>query len=82
MVRPPAVRTLTHAAAPAEPYSRAADTVVILVGPDPLILEKPLNKEDQLKMLESYQDAVVEVATGVTVGACRPAFAASTEPAA
>ncbi|TNY20988.1 Maf/Ham1 [Rhodotorula diobovata] len=44
-----------------------ADTVVILVGPDPLILEKPLNKEDQLKMLESYQDAVVEVATGVTV---------------
>ncbi|GAA5943532.1 hypothetical protein JCM3775_001386 [Rhodotorula graminis] len=44
-----------------------ADTVVILPGPEPTILEKPMNKDDQLKMLESYQDAVVEVATGVTI---------------
>ncbi|BGP41484.1 hypothetical protein JCM10449v2_005471 [Rhodotorula kratochvilovae] len=44
-----------------------ADTVVILPGPSPLILEKPMNKADQLKMLESYRGVPVEVATGVTV---------------
>ncbi|GAA6040515.1 hypothetical protein JCM8097_005443 [Rhodosporidiobolus ruineniae] len=44
-----------------------ADTVVILPGAEPVILEKPLNKEDQLKMLEGYGGREVVVATGVTV---------------
>lgn len=52
----------------AEIVSLAADTVVILPGPDPTILEKPRNKADQLNMLESYQGAKVQVVTGVTIG--------------
>ncbi|KAJ8293894.1 N-acetylserotonin O-methyltransferase-like protein [Rhodotorula toruloides] len=51
----------------AEIVSLAADTVVILPGPDPTILEKPRNKADQLNMLESYQGAKVQVVTGVTI---------------
>ncbi|GAA5915907.1 hypothetical protein JCM6882_001758 [Rhodosporidiobolus microsporus] len=44
-----------------------ADTVVILPGLEPTILEKPTSPEDQLKMLESYSGQEVQVATGVTV---------------
>ncbi|BGP25867.1 hypothetical protein JCM10295v2_004807 [Rhodotorula toruloides] len=44
-----------------------ADTVVILPGPDPTILEKPRNEADQLNMLESYQGTKVQVVTGVTI---------------
>lgn len=46
----------------------AADTVVILGGTNPAILEKPSSKADQLDMLESYRGADVRVATGVTLG--------------
>mgnify|MGYP002718995584 CR=1 FL=1 len=46
----------------------AADTVVILGGTNPAILEKPSSKGDQLDMLESYRGADVRVATGVTLG--------------
>ncbi|GAA5991115.1 hypothetical protein JCM10908_006543 [Rhodotorula pacifica] len=44
-----------------------ADTVVILGGTNPAILEKPSSKGDQLDMLESYRGADVRVATGVTL---------------
>lgn len=42
---------------------------MILPGQTPTILEKPLSKADQLRMLESYQGVPVVVATGVTIGA-------------
>ncbi|GAA6018245.1 hypothetical protein JCM8202_000237 [Rhodotorula sphaerocarpa] len=44
-----------------------SDTVVILGGTNPAILEKPASKGDQLDMLESYRGADVRVATGVTI---------------
>ncbi|GAA5986113.1 hypothetical protein JCM11641_004715 [Rhodosporidiobolus odoratus] len=44
-----------------------ADTVVIIPGPEPIILEKPGSKAEQLKMLESYSGQSVQVVTGVTV---------------
>ncbi|GAA6059005.1 hypothetical protein JCM10212_001715 [Sporobolomyces blumeae] len=44
-----------------------ADTVVLLNGPSPAILEKPENKVDQMDMLKSYSDAAVQVVTGVTI---------------
>ncbi|GAA5839977.1 hypothetical protein JCM11251_006578 [Rhodosporidiobolus azoricus] len=44
-----------------------ADTVVILPGLEPTILEKPTSLADQLSMLESYSGQEVQVATGVTV---------------
>ncbi|GAA5864753.1 hypothetical protein JCM8547_008298 [Rhodosporidiobolus lusitaniae] len=44
-----------------------ADTVVLLGGSDPVILEKPSSREDQLRMLEQYSGADVQVVTGVTI---------------
>ncbi|GAA6016281.1 hypothetical protein JCM10207_000456 [Rhodosporidiobolus poonsookiae] len=44
-----------------------ADTVVILGGTDPTILEKPSSPEEQLSMLQSYQGQPVQVVTGVTI---------------
>ncbi|CEQ41158.1 SPOSA6832_02836 [Sporobolomyces salmonicolor] len=44
-----------------------ADTIVILAGPNPTILEKPRSKADQMDMLESYSGAQVQVVTGVTL---------------
>lgn len=48
---------------------RVADTVVLLAGPSPAILEKPENKVDQMDMLQSYRGEQVQVVTGVTIGA-------------
>ncbi|GAA5879795.1 hypothetical protein JCM16303_004183 [Sporobolomyces ruberrimus] len=44
-----------------------ADTVVLLAGPSPAILEKPQNKVDQMDMLRSYRGEQVQVVTGVTI---------------
>ncbi|GAA5844072.1 hypothetical protein JCM5353_000137 [Sporobolomyces roseus] len=44
-----------------------ADTVVLLAGPSPAILEKPENKVDQMDMLQSYRGEQVQVVTGVTI---------------
>ncbi|GAA5895697.1 nucleotide diphosphatase [Sporobolomyces salmoneus] len=44
-----------------------ADTVVLLAGPSPAILEKPQNETDQMDMLRSYRGEQVQVVTGVTI---------------
>ncbi|GAA5829988.1 hypothetical protein JCM3766R1_006728 [Sporobolomyces carnicolor] len=44
-----------------------ADTVVLLAGPSPAILEKPQNEADQMDMLRSYRGEQVQVVTGVTI---------------
>lgn len=55
----------------------SADTVVLLAGPSPAILEKPQNETDQMDMLRSYRGEQVQVVTGVTIGALSVSLARS-----
>ncbi|KAM0786577.1 hypothetical protein ACM66B_002033 [Microbotryomycetes sp. NB124-2] len=44
-----------------------ADTIVVLPGQNPTILEKPRNEQDQLNMLQDYNGQTVSVITAVTL---------------
>ncbi|KAK4055806.1 hypothetical protein OIO90_003059 [Microbotryomycetes sp. JL221] len=44
-----------------------ADTIVVLSGQSPIILEKPRNEADQLRMLQDYNGQTVSVITAVTL---------------
>ncbi|KAK4046799.1 hypothetical protein OIV83_005794 [Microbotryomycetes sp. JL201] len=44
-----------------------ADTIVVLPGQTPTILEKPNNEQDQLNMLQDYNGQTISVITAVTL---------------